>query len=92
MAFGQLAIPSSWRSVLVATPFDRVNENLAKVWFEQVAFPRACRQAKADLAFVPYWGSPGWQPCRTAVTVHDLIPLCCRPIGAGCRNGCTHGW
>ena len=69
------AIPDSWRSLWVATPFDRINQNMAKVWFEQVAFPRACRQAKADLAFVPYWGSPGWQPCRTAVTVHDLIPL-----------------
>ena len=70
-----LKTPYSWRSLRVATPFDRVNENLAKVWFEQVAFPRACRQTKADVAFVPYWGSPGWQPCRTAVTVHDLIPL-----------------
>lgn len=69
------AIPDSWRSLWVTTPFDRINQNMAKVWFEQVAFPRACRQAKADLAFVPYWGSPGWQPCRTAVTVHDLIPL-----------------
>ncbi len=70
-----LAIPNSWRGIRVATPFDRVNENLAKVWFEQVAFPWACRRAKADVAFVPYWGSSGWQPCRTAVTVHDLIPL-----------------
>lgn len=70
-----LAIPDSWQSIRVVTPFDRVNENLAKVWFEQVAFPMACRQAKADVAFVPYWGSPGWRPCRTAVTVHDLIPL-----------------
>ena len=70
-----LKTPDSWRSLRVATPFDRVNENLAKVWFEQVAFPRACRQTKADVAFVPYWGSPGWRPCRTAVTVHDIIPL-----------------
>jgi len=70
-----LKTPDSWRSLRVATPFDRVNENLAKVWFEQVAFPSACRQAKADVAFVPYWGSPGWRPCLTAVTVHDLIPL-----------------
>jgi glycosyltransferase involved in cell wall biosynthesis len=69
------AIPDTWQSLRVGTPFDRVNQNMAKVWFEQVAFPRACRLAKADLAFVPYWGSPGWQPCRTAVTVHDLIPL-----------------
>lgn len=72
---GSSTLPHVWQSILIATPFDRVNENLAKVWFEQVAFPMACRQTKADVAFVPYWGSPGWRPCRTAVTVHDLIPF-----------------
>ncbi len=69
------ALPATWREERVATPFDRVDDNLAKLWFEQIAFPRACRRARADLAFVPYWGSPGWRPCPTAVTVHDLIPL-----------------
>ena len=57
------------------TPFDRINTNLAKLWFEQVTFPRACRWLRADVAFVPYWGSPWWQPCPMVVTVHDLIPL-----------------
>lgn len=70
-----LTLPNAWRVVRAGTPFDRAGENLAKVWFEQVAFPRACRRERADIAFVPYWGSPGWRPCRTAVTVHDLIPL-----------------
>lgn len=64
-----------WQFVTAATPFDRVNADLAKVWFEQVAFPRACRRLAADVAFVPYWGSPWWRPCATVVTVHDLIPL-----------------
>ena len=58
-----------------STPFDRLNTNLAKLWFEQVTFPRACRRLRADAAFVPYWGSPWWQPCPVVVTVHDLIPL-----------------
>jgi glycosyltransferase involved in cell wall biosynthesis len=58
-----------------STPFDRVSPNLAKLWFEQVTFPRACRHMRADVAFVPYWGSPWWRPCPTVVTVHDLIPL-----------------
>ena len=58
-----------------STPFDRLNINLAKLWFEQVTFPRACRRLRADVAFVPYWGSPWWQPCPMVVTVHDLIPL-----------------
>ena len=60
---------------LARTPFDRINANLAKLWFEQITFPRACRRLGADVAFVPYWGSPWWQPCPVVVTVHDLIPL-----------------
>jgi glycosyltransferase involved in cell wall biosynthesis len=63
------------RSIQASTPFDRLNTNLAKLWFEQVTFPRACRRLRADVAFVPYWGSPWWRPCPVVVTVHDLIPL-----------------
>jgi glycosyltransferase involved in cell wall biosynthesis len=48
---------------------------LGKVWFEQVTFPRACRQLGADLAHVPYWGSPLSPTAPTLVTIHDLIPL-----------------
>ena len=51
------------------------NTNLGKVLFEQVAFPRACRRWGADLAHVPYWGSPLRPAVPTVVTVHDLIPL-----------------
>ena len=57
------------------TPFDHLNPNLAKLWFEQVTFPRACRRLGADVAWVPYWGSPWWRPCPVVVTVHDIIPL-----------------
>jgi glycosyltransferase involved in cell wall biosynthesis/ubiquinone/menaquinone biosynthesis C-methylase UbiE len=49
--------------------------NLGKVWFEQVALPRACRKYKIDLLHVPYFGSPLFSPCKTVVTVHDLIML-----------------
>ena len=49
--------------------------NLGKVWFEQVTFPRLCRRWGADLAHVPYWGSPLRPPVPTVVTVHDMIPL-----------------
>jgi len=48
---------------------------LGKVWFEQVAFPRACRRLKADVAHVPYWASPFFPSVPTVVTIHDLIPL-----------------
>jgi glycosyltransferase involved in cell wall biosynthesis len=54
----------------------RIGEgNLGKVWFEQDLFPRACRQWGADVAHVPYWGSPLRPASPTVVTVHDLIPL-----------------
>ncbi len=49
--------------------------NLGKVWFEQVDFPRACRDWGADVAHVPYWGSPLWPSVPTVTTVHDLIPM-----------------
>jgi glycosyltransferase involved in cell wall biosynthesis len=49
--------------------------NLAKLRFEQLLFPRACRRLKADLAHVPYWAPPLRSPAPIVVTVHDLIPL-----------------
>jgi glycosyltransferase involved in cell wall biosynthesis len=68
-------LPSGWAEVRMAVPVDRLGENVAKLWFEQVAIPRACARLAADVAFVPYWGSPWSAPCPVVVTVHDLIPL-----------------
>ncbi len=58
-------------------PFEseRWGSRLGKVLFEQIAFPRVCRQWGADVAHVPYWGSSLWPGVPTVVTVHDLIPL-----------------
>jgi glycosyltransferase involved in cell wall biosynthesis len=53
----------------------RWRSNLGKLFFEQVAFPRICRRWGADLAHVPYWGSPLRPTVPTVVTIHDLIPL-----------------
>jgi glycosyltransferase involved in cell wall biosynthesis len=52
--------------------------HLGKVIFEQLAFPRACRDVGATLAHVPYWGSPLRSPVPTVVTIHDLITLTVR--------------
>ena len=71
----QPILPDDWHLEEVRTPFDRLSPNLAKLWFEQVTFPRLCRRLRADVAFVPYWGSPWWRPCPVVVTIHDLIPL-----------------
>lgn len=64
-----------WQVARLPTPLDRLYADLAKVWFEQITFPLACRRLGVDVAHVPYWGSPWWRPCRIVVTVHDLIPL-----------------
>lgn len=57
------------------TPFDRVNRHLAKLWFEQIGFPRAARRWDADLIHTPYWGAPFCRRIPVVVTIHDLIPL-----------------
>jgi glycosyltransferase involved in cell wall biosynthesis len=63
----------------------RRRTNLGKVLFEQVGFPRAARAWGADLAHVPYWGSPLSNSVPTIVTVHDLIPLLLPGYGRGPR-------
>lgn len=60
---------------VLPTPFDRLHHHLAKLWFEQVTFPQACRRWGASLAHVPYWASPLRTAVPTVVTIHDLIPL-----------------
>jgi glycosyltransferase involved in cell wall biosynthesis len=57
--------------------------NLHKVWFEQVAFPHACRRLRADVAHVPYWAPPLRPSVPTVVTIHDLIPLLLREYRGG---------
>ena len=57
------------------TPRDGRQRHLAKVWFEQVCVPRACRDWGATLLHVPYWAAPLRSPIPSIVTVHDLIPL-----------------
>ena len=47
----------------------------SKLHFEQFTFPRLCRELRADLAHVPYWGSPLGPSVPTVVSILDLIPL-----------------
>jgi glycosyltransferase involved in cell wall biosynthesis len=53
----------------------RLPANLYKVWFEQIAFPRACRRLGVDVAHVPYWAPPLRPSVPTVATIHDLIPM-----------------
>jgi glycosyltransferase involved in cell wall biosynthesis len=57
--------------------------HLGKVYFEQVSFPRTCRAIGADIAHVPYWGSPLHSPVPIAVTVHDLTTQLVREYRRG---------
>lgn len=83
----RFAPPPVWRAERVGTPFDRLAAvAVAKTWFEQVAFPLACRRLGVAVAHVPYWGSPWWRPCRVVVTVHDLIPLLLPAYRGGLRQ------
>jgi glycosyltransferase involved in cell wall biosynthesis len=63
---------SSW---VLRNPFGGRNENLAKLWFEQISFPRAGLNMGLDVLHVPYFAPPLWKPRPVVVTVHDLIPM-----------------
>lgn len=57
--------------------------NLTKPYFEQIAFPRACRRLGVDVAHVPYWAPPLVPSVPTVVTIHDIIPLVLREYRGG---------
>jgi glycosyltransferase involved in cell wall biosynthesis len=59
----------------VTPPVSQSASNIAKVWFEQITFPRACKKLGVDVAHVPYFGSPLSPTRPTVVTIHDLIPM-----------------
>jgi glycosyltransferase involved in cell wall biosynthesis len=65
----------AWPLRGLRTPFARSFDNLDKLWFEQITFPRACRRERVDLCHVPYFASPVCAGLPVVVTVHDLIPL-----------------
>lgn len=57
--------------------------HLGKVYFEQITFPRACQSVRADIAHVPYWGSPLQSSLPLVVTVHDVTTLIVREYRRG---------
>lgn len=60
---------------VIPTPLPNQASNLAKVWFEQITFPRACKKLGVDVAHVPYFGSSLAPGVPTVVTIHDIIPM-----------------
>jgi glycosyltransferase involved in cell wall biosynthesis len=56
---------------------------LAKVWFEQRVFPALAGRAGADVAHIPYWGSPLSSPVPIVVSILDAIPVLMPEYAAG---------
>lgn len=72
-------VPAGVEAVDLRTPFDRLNANLAKLYFEQIALPRAAKQvarrARPNVLFVPYFAPPLRAAMPVVTTVGDIIPL-----------------
>ena len=66
-------IPDGVRVIQPGT--GRQPRRLGKVLFEQRSFPRIASQLNADIAHVPYWGTPLSCPVRLVTSVLDVIPL-----------------
>lgn len=67
---------------VVSTGNKAKTNKLGKVWFEQRTFPKVAQNIDADLAHVPYWGSPLSIGIPLVVSVLDVIPLL-YPLYAG---------
>lgn len=70
----------------VRLPLPPLTRPLRKLYWEQVAVPRAARRLGAGVLWVPYWAAPWWQPVPTVVTVHDLIPALLPEYRGGVLN------
>ncbi|RME84970.1 MAG: glycosyltransferase family 1 protein [Caldilineae bacterium] len=68
-------LPPGVEGVRTGLPVYARGARLIKLAWEQQIFSQMCARLSADVAFVPYWGSPLRSPCPTVVTIHDLIPL-----------------
>ena len=50
-------------------------ERMARLWWEQAASVASARRQGVNLLHVPYFSAPLVRPCRTIVTIHDVITL-----------------
>jgi glycosyltransferase involved in cell wall biosynthesis len=59
------------------TPFDAASDDLRKLWWEQIAWPRLAARSGSAVAHVPYFAPPVARAGRARVvtTIHDVIPL-----------------
>lgn len=60
---------------IIETGARQQSGNFAKVFFEQRTFPHIAKKLKADIAHVPYWGTPLSCPVKLVTSILDVIPL-----------------
>ncbi|MBK8031579.1 MAG: glycosyltransferase family 4 protein [Chloroflexi bacterium] len=60
--------------------------NLGKVRFEQQTFPQMAGRCGADIAHVPYWGTPLSSPIPLITSILDVIPLVMPEYSPGWRG------
>jgi glycosyltransferase involved in cell wall biosynthesis len=60
---------------IVTTGHRSSSDKFDKVLFEQRTFPQMAKKLNADIAHIPYWGSPLSCPIPSVVSVLDVIPL-----------------
>ncbi|MBN8636485.1 MAG: glycosyltransferase family 4 protein [Anaerolineae bacterium] len=60
--------------------------NLGKVRFEQQTFPQMAGRCGADVAHVPYWGTPLTSPIPLITSILDVIPLVMPEYSPGWRG------
>ena len=60
---------------VIETGSSSQSSNMTKVFFEQRTFPQLAQKVKADLAHVPYWGTPLSCPVKLVTSILDVIPL-----------------
>ncbi len=63
------------RVQVVETGNSKQTSKLGKVWFEQRTFPKMADKVGADIAHVPYWGTPLSCSIPLVTSVLDVIPL-----------------
>lgn len=63
------------RVQIVTTGTRTSSSKFQKVWFEQRTFPQMASKIGADIAHVPYWGTPLSCPIPLVTSVLDVIPL-----------------
>lgn len=68
-------LDKNFNKELVFIPGFREGKAITRIWNQQILTPFNILKTKLDIFHFTEFNPSIWQPCRTIVTVHDLIPL-----------------